>query len=135
MKKIIVGGILAGLIIIVMGMVFGAISADMYKMSSKALWKPMGGDWFTQMVLFDIFTGLILAYVFSIVKSGVPASGLTKGVIFGLLAFLIGPFLGLFMTYLTMAVRTKLIIMWGLNGLFNYVLAGIIFEIIDQKIS
>jgi len=135
MKKIIIGGLLAGVVIVIMGMVFGALSADMYKLSPKVLWKPMGGDWFTKMVIFDFVTGLILAYVFSIIKSSLPGKGLMKGISFGLMIFTVGTFLGLTMTYLTMAIRTKMIVVWALNGLINYVLAGLIFEIIDEKIS
>jgi len=135
MKKIIIGGLLAGLVIAIMGMVFGAMSADMYKMSPKALWKPMGSDWFTQMVIFDFVTGLLLAYVFSMIKGALPGEGLLKGVSFGVLVFAVGPLLGLTMTYLTMAVRTRLIAVWALNGLVNYVIAGLIFEVIEEKVS
>ena len=135
MKKVIIGGLLAGVVIIIMGMVFGALSADMYKMSPKALWKPMGGDWFTKMVIFDFVTGLILAYVFSMIKGSLPGAGLMKGISFGIMIFAVGTFLGLTMTYLTMAVRTKMIAVWALNGLVNYLLAGLIFEFIDEKIS
>ena len=135
MKKIIIGGILAGLVIIIVGMVFGALSSDMYKMSPKALWKPMGGDWFTKMIIFDLLTGFILATVFSIIKGALPGAGLAKGLSFGLIVFFVGTFLGLTMTYLTMAVRTKMIAVWALNGLVNYLLAGLIFQFIDEKIS
>jgi len=135
MKKVLIGGLLAGVVIIVMGMVFGALSADMYKLSPKALWKPMGGDWFMKMAVFDFITGLILAYVFSIIKGSLPGKGLMKGISFGIMIFAVGTFLGLTMTYLTMAVRTKLIASWALNGLVNYLLAGLIFEFVNEKIS
>jgi len=135
MKKIIIGGLLAAIVIIIMGMVFGAMSSDMYKMSPKILWKPMGGDWFTKMIIFDIVSGLILAYVFSIIKGALPGAGLVKGISFGLIIFFVGTFLGLTMTYLTMAVRTKLIAVWSLNSLINYLLAGLIFELVEEKIS
>jgi hypothetical protein len=135
MKKIIIGGLVAGVVIMIIGMVFGALSADMYKMSPKILWKPMGGDWFTKMVIFDFVTGLILAYVFSIIKGSLPGEGLMKGISFGLIIFAVGTFLGLTMTYLTMAIRTKMIMVWALNGLINYIFAGFIFEIIDEKIA
>ncbi len=59
---------------------------------------------------------------------------MSKGLIFGLAMFAVGPFVGLGMTYLTMAVRTKLVAVWALNDLLNYVLAGLIFDLIDKKI-
>ena len=136
MKKIIIGGLLAFVVIVLLGMIFGALSAEMYKLSPKLLWKPMDGNWFTEMIIFDLVTALILAYVYSMVKGTLPGTtGLMKGISFGLIVFAVGPFLGLTMTYLTMAVRTKLIAVWALNGLLNYVLSGIVFELVDKKIS
>ncbi len=68
MKKIIIGGIVAGVVIIIVGMVFGALASGMYKMSPKALWKPMGGNWVTEYCIFDIIVGLLLAWVYSLVS-------------------------------------------------------------------
>jgi hypothetical protein len=135
MKKVIIGGLAAGVVILLLGMLFGALSADMYKMSPKFFWKPMGGDWFTKMVIYDFVSGLILAWVFSIVKGSLPGSGSVKGISFGIIFFILGPLLGLAMTYLTMAIRVKLLAVWAANGLLNYVLSGLIFELLDEKIS
>jgi fucose 4-O-acetylase-like acetyltransferase len=135
MKKLLIGGVIAGIVMIITGMIFGALSAEMYKMSPKILWKTMDGNWFTQIVIYDLISALILAYVFSMVKGSIPGAGLQKGVFFGLIVFAVGPLLGLSMTYLTMAVRTKLIAVWALNSLVDYILAGLIFGIIDEKIT
>jgi hypothetical protein len=135
MKKIIIGGLIAGLVIIIVGMVFGALSADMYKMSPKELWKPMGGDWFPKIIAYDICSAFVLAWIYSIVKNAIPGANLVKGATYGGLMFIVGPMLGLIMTYLTMAIRSKLIVFWALNSLVNYVLSGIIFDLVDRKIS
>ena len=135
MKKIIIGGVLAGVVILLMGMVFGALSSEMYKMSPRVFWKPMGGDWFTKVIIFDLASGLVLACVFSIIKGMLPGTGLMKGLSFGMIIWIVGPLLGLTMTYLTMAIRAKLIAVWALNGLFNYILSGLVFELLDEKLS
>ena len=135
MKKILIGGLLAGLVIVIMGMIFGAMSSEMYKLSPKLFWKPMGGDWFTKIMIFDVATGLVLALVFSLIKGSLPGEKLVKGLSFGALMFIVGPMLGLTMTYLTMAIRTKLIAVWALSNLVNYILSGLIFEIVDEKIT
>ena len=134
MKKIIIGGLLAGLALLVVGFVFSSFSADMYKMSPAGMWKPMGGDWFIQMIVYNIVVGVIMAYVFSIIKSAVPGSGITKGVIFGLMVWLLGSVPGLGITYLTMNIRNKLIITWLINGLVNYMAAGAAIEVVDEKL-
>jgi hypothetical protein len=135
MKKIIIGGLLAGVVILLMGMLFGALSAEMYKLSPKVFWKPMGGDWFTKMAVFDFATGLVLAAIYSIIKGALPGAGLMKGISFGIIIWVAGPLIGFTMTYLTMAIRVKLIAVWALNDLLNYVLSGLIFKLIDEKIS
>jgi hypothetical protein len=133
MKKIIIGGLLAGIVMLLMGMVFGALSSEMYKLSPKVFWKPMGGDWFTKMVIYDLVAGLLLALTFSIVKKALPGNGSMKGISYGLIIWFVGPLLGLTMTYLTMAIRVKLIAVWALNNLVNYVISGLIFEFLDEK--
>jgi hypothetical protein len=60
---------------------------------------------------------------------------LIKGISFGIIVWAVGPMLGLTMTYLTMAIRVKLIAVWALNGLVNYVLSGLVFELLDEKLS
>lgn len=135
MKKIIIGGLLAGVVILLMGMVFGALSSEMYKLSPKVFWKPMGGDWFTKIVIYDLVTGLVLASVFSMIKGSLPGGGFVKGLTFGLIVWIIGPVLGLVITYLTMAIRLKLLAVWAANGLANYVLSGLIFGLLDEKLS
>lgn len=134
MKKIVVGGLLAGLAIVIVGFVFGSLSANMYAMSPAGMWKSMGQNWFVRMVIYDFVVGFILSYVYSVLKSAVPGAGLQKGVIFGLLVFLVGTIPGLGMTYLTMNIRNKLLIVWLINGLANYVCAGAAVEFADEKI-
>lgn len=135
MKKIIVGGLLAGLAIMVVSFIIGSMTADMYKMSNAAMWKPMGQDWFWSMLAYDFVVGLILAYVWSIVKGAIPGTGIQKGLFFGLLVFLLGTIPGMGMTYLTMNIRNKMIIVWTMNGLFNYLLAGAAIEWAEKKLN
>jgi len=135
MKKIVVGGLLAALVLVIVSFVFGSLSANMYVMSPAGMWKSMMGQrFFLKMVIYDIVVGLILSYVYSILKSSVPGSGLQKGVIFGLLVWLVGSVPGLGMTFLTMNIRNKLLIIWLINGLVNYVCAGAAVEFVDEKI-
>jgi len=134
-KKLIIGGLLVGVIIWVVGMVFGNLAADLYKMSPKVFWKPMGSKWMTQMVIYDFVAAFLLAFAYSVFEPSIPGSGYQKGLTFGLIIFLVGPFLGLTMTYITMAIRAKLILMWVLNNLVNYLLAGLTFQMIDERIK
>lgn len=135
MKKILIGGILAGLVILVIGLIFGSLTANMYRMSPQIMWKPMGQNFFVQVIIYDLIVGIILAYVYSILKNSVPGSGIVKGLIFGLLVWLVGSVPGLGITYLTMNIRNKLIFTWLVNNLINYCLAGAVIQQIDEKVK
>jgi len=135
MKKIIIGGLIAGLVIFVVGMIFGNLTAELYELSPMSFFKPMDQAWFIKMIIYDFALGLLLAYVYSVIKVGVPGSGINKGLLFGLLIFLVGTLPGLTLTQMTMNIRNKLIFMWALNGLINYLLAGSVIELVDEKIK
>ncbi|MFC1767266.1 hypothetical protein ACFLZ2_01765 [Candidatus Margulisiibacteriota bacterium] len=135
MKKIVIGGLLVGALFWVVGMIFGTFTADLYAMSPKVFWKPMTGTWAIKMVAYNFVSAFIFAHVFSMIGSVVPGKGYQKGLVFGLLIFLVGPFLGLSMTYITMAIRAKLVFMWALNNLVAYLLAGITFQLIEERIQ
>jgi hypothetical protein len=135
MKKIIISGLLAGVVILLLGILFGALSSEMYKLSPRVFWRPMGGDWFMKMAVFDLLTGFVLVFIFSVIKGALPGAGLMKGISFGIIIWVAGPLVGLTMTYLTMAIRMKLIAVWAINDLLNYVISGLIFEWIDGKLS
>jgi hypothetical protein len=135
MKKIVVGGLLAGLAIVVVGFIVGSLTGNLYAISNASMWKPMGKNFVVMMFIYDLMVGLILSYVYSIIKSSVPGSVTQKGLIFGLLIWLVGTLPGMGITYLTMNVRNMLIAVWTVNGLLNYLLAGAAIQWADEKLN
>jgi|GEM_PF-6882898 len=131
MKKVIVGGLLAGLALLVVGFVFGSLTADMYRLSPSGVFKAMD---FKLLVAYDIVVGMLLAYVYSIIKNSVPGTGMQKGLYFGAIIFLVGTLPALGITYITMAIRKKLLLMWALQGLVAYLLAGAALESVEEKL-
>ena len=134
-KKVIIGTIIVGVIFWLVGMVFGNLASDLYMMSPKVFWKPMGSTWMIQMVAYNFLSAFILAVAYAILSPALSVFGSKKGLVFGLIIFAVGSFLGLTMTYLTMAIRTKLICVWALNGLINNILAGLTYQLIDERIK
>jgi uncharacterized membrane protein YagU involved in acid resistance len=133
MKRIVVGGLLAGLALLVVGFIFGSLTADLYMMSPGGIFKsPMN---FNLLIIYDFVVGLILAYAYSVINTAIPKSGLQKGLVFGLLIWLVGTVPGLGITYITMNVRNKLIFMWAFQGLIAYLLAGAAIQAVDEKVS
>ena len=132
--RIIVGGIVAGLILFAVGMVSGILTANTY-MVTPLLWKPMAADWYAKIVVLDIIIGLILAGVYSKINKGLPYKGAKKGLKYGLIVWLVGTVPGMGMTYLTMAVPTILVVAWLLGNLAAYVLAGIAIALVFGKMK
>jgi uncharacterized membrane protein YagU involved in acid resistance len=122
-NKVLIAGIVAGIVLVIVGFALGYLTASMYA-STPQLWKPMSGDWTYTMIIFDIVIGVILAFVYSIVKDGVPKKGITKGLYYGMLVWLVGTIPGMIMTYSTMAVPTALVLAWTIGGLVQYTLMG-----------
>ena len=132
MKKIIIGGILAGVVMLVVGFIFGSLSADMYITAPRGIFKEMN---LTAFVIYDLIVGLIFAYVYSIIKSSVPKGGIQKGLIFGLILWAIGTVPGLGITYVTMNIRNKLLLVWLISGLVGYLAAGATIALVDEKVK
>lgn len=132
MKKIIIGGILAGLALFVVTFIFESLTADMYMMAPRGMFKEMN---LTAFVIYDLIIGLIFAYVYSIIKASVPKGGIQKGLIFGLIIWLIGSVPGIGISYVTMNIRNKLLLIWLFSALVQYAAAGIAIELVDEKVK
>ena len=84
-------------------------------------------SFFYHSILFGLIAGILLAFVYAIIKTGVPGIGAKKGFIFGLLAFLIAVVPGSLSTYLLINLPTSLIIYWALENLVIYLISCTIF--------
>jgi len=131
MKKVIIGGILAGLAMVAIVFVIHPLTLDLIAMSPSVMWKPASP---VLLAVYYFVVGFILAYAYSVLKNSVPGSGIKKGVIFGLLVFLLGMIPGLGITWITMNIRNKLIFMWLIMGILEYIAAGTVIQIVDEKI-
>jgi len=130
MKKIIIGGVLAGLVIMVVGFISGSMLEGLYRLSPAGIFKTPN---LTNLIVYYFVVGLILAYVYSILKNAVPGNGMQKGMIFGFLVFLVGTIPGLGITWITMTVRNRLLFWWAVFGLVEMALAGAAIAFVDEK--
>lgn len=87
-RKGLVSGIIAGIVIVVIGFVFMMVpgASEWYSatfpemVTSKAMWTMMISIW-----LIGVFMGLI----YSVISSAVPGEGLRKGVNYGIMVWLL----------------------------------------------
>jgi hypothetical protein len=88
---------------------------------------PPGAPFFIASALFSLMTGTIFAASYSLLKKSVPGKGMVKGVIYGLMLFLIVGVPFTLTIYLMLAVPVALLLVWALSSLIVYKLSGIAF--------
>ncbi|MFC1455058.1 hypothetical protein ACFLQI_03160 [Candidatus Undinarchaeota archaeon] len=122
-KTGIVAGLAGGFILLAVNSMTGYLSGYLYALV-PIFWKDMTDTWLLGMFLYNLLAGLLMGIVYSIVKDSIPDEGIMKGINFGFLVWLIGPFLGMYLTYLTFAIPTILVLVWAVANLITYPLAG-----------
>lgn len=124
--KIFQAGILVGIVLLILNSIESFMAGNLYSNSEPALWQEMSGNWWLNMLIFNLIVGLILALVYSVLHKGVPDKGAGKGLQYGFWVWLVGNVPGLFFTMLTMAVPTELVVVWLISNLINLLIAGLI---------
>ena len=119
----IIAGLAGGFILLAVNSLTGHLSGYLYALV-PIFWKDMTDTWLLGMFLYNFLAGLLMGIVYSIVKDSIPDEGILKGINFGFLVWLIGPFLGMYLTYLTFAIPTILVLIWAVANLITYPLAG-----------
>jgi len=126
--RIFQAGILTGVVLLVLNSIEGWLSGSLYVSSDPALWQEMTGNWWLNMLVFNLVVGLILALVYAVIQNGIPDKGIGKGIQYGFWVWLVGTVPGLFFTMLTMAVPTELVVVWLISNLINLLVGGIIIS-------
>jgi len=133
-KKVIAAGIAAGIVILLVGNLTGFLFYSDYS-ATPQLWKSMTGNWYYNMVILDIFEGMLYAMVFSLFYSSIPGRGWRKGVNFGFVLWLIATVPGMLMTYFTMAVPDSIVMSWLFGGLVSLLIAGPVIAVVHDRIK
>lgn len=137
MKKIIISGIVAGIAVLVLsmlwmnayGMVFPAVAAE-YK---TAMFRPWTDPLMTAFFAYPLILGLALAWAWSRTKSLFKQEEFWKrGTMFGLSVWLIATIPGMFVTYTSFVVSFPMVLEWTLGGLLYSVVSGIIFAKLNK---
>jgi hypothetical protein len=84
-----------------------------------------------------IIRALLFVLVFAIIYKGIPGKGVTKGMIYGVLVWLVGALTGMASMPFYMTIATTVVIYWIIGALFLSVINGAIVGAIykEQKKS
>ena len=130
----ILGGVAFGMIGEIFGwLIYGSLFMK-WSMQVSQLWRPMESlHWRVGMPLADIFSGLMIALAYAVLYKGIPGTGIKKGLIFGLILWLINRLAGELFFYTMSPIPFMLVVAGWIHGLIVGALGGIILAAIYGK--
>lgn len=136
-SKIILPGLIAGVINLILGMalsflfmrMFPAVSVDY---NNASLVRPFADPLMTVFFLYPFILGVILAWAWDKSKSLFSGTWQKRGIYFGLAISLISTVPGMFVSYTTFPLSLITIISWTISGFICAVVAGMIFAKVNN---
>ena len=133
MKKIILSGLAAGIVMLIVGMLVGQLIGMMIptlaaEYQNLNLFRPWDDPLMSLYFLYPIYVGLALAWVWDKEKLLIAAGGVIKrGVTFGLIFFLIASFPGILMSYSCNPMSLTMAVSWWVGALVQVLCAGMVY--------
>ena len=132
MKKVILTGLLTGLILFLASMVVGGIFKVIFPAISVEylntnLFRPYSDPLMLVFFAHPFLLGLLLAWFWQKTKS-IFGQNIKGGVMFGITYWVISTIPGMFATYTSMPYSLAIVLSWLVSGLVEAILAGIIFQ-------
>ena len=91
---------------------------------------PPPASFYYYSIAFGLVNGIVLAFAFAIIRGGIPGRGLKKGLLFGLLVFLIASLPSSLSLYLLINLPVALIIYWTVEGFVACLIGGAIIGLL-----
>lgn len=127
-KKMILAIIVVAVFNVLVGMLTcGGVFSWVYKLEPVSVWKPMENISLPLMIAGTFFIDTLFVFVYTLINKGIPGKNkVVKGLVYGLLVWMVGLVPGMISTYLYMTVATTVVIYWTIWGFIVSPLKGII---------
>lgn len=137
MKKVILSGVAAGVVVLIASMVlskiFGALMPSLQAEYQAGIFRPWNDPLMSLYFLYPFVLGIVLAWVWDKTKSVVKGeNAVKKGINFGLAYWIVASIPGMLITYSSFVVSLSMILSWTISGLVSAILAGIVFAKINK---
>lgn len=130
----ILGGISFGIISEIIGWLIYGILFMKWTEETSQLWRPMDSlYWRIGMPLADIFSGLMVSLGYALLYKGIPGTGVKRGLVFGLILWLIIRFAGELFWYTMSPIPFMLVVAGWIHGLIAMSLGGMVMAAIYGK--
>jgi len=135
--KIIIAGVAVWLTNTVLGfLTCGKLFNWVYEIPPN-VWKDpevmMSGSNLLWINLFGLVSGLIFASAFGWLFKGIPGEGIKKGIVFGIIVWLVGPLTGIASMGFFMTIATAVLVYWIIQAFFTLIIDGIIVSLIYKE--
>lgn len=130
----VLGGVSFGIIWEFFGCFIYGILFLKWTLEANQIWRPMDSlETQIGIPLADISSGLTVAFAYSVLYKGIPGAGLKKGLVFGLILWLIMSFAGKMFFYASSPIPFMLLVAGWLHGLIVMSLGGVVIAAIYGK--
>ena len=130
-KKVIIGGLAAGLIMLILGWfvlmpVLGMIFPGLQAEYESGIFRPWDDPLMSYMFIHPFIIGLVMAYVFQAFKPYPKKSLVMRGISYGFMFWLLVTVPGMLVTLSSFNVSVEMVLSWTLEFLIEMPIAGII---------
>lgn len=129
-KKVLLSGVILWLLNTLLGwLTCGGIFNWVYKLPPN-IWKSpeemMSAGNMIAANLMGLLGSMIFAFVFALIKKGVPGEGIKKGALYGFLVWMVGALVGIASMPFFMTIATGVVIYWLIQSLVFNTINGVI---------
>jgi hypothetical protein len=131
MKKIIIAGLVAGVVLLVLSVLGLYITIWLFPGLATQYFDPAfnsDSSKFMFYYLHPFIISMALSWFWSRFKSGLTGSFLTRGIEFGLIYVMVATFPMMWLIYSAMDVSLAIVATWFVLALLQGVMAGLVFE-------
>jgi hypothetical protein len=135
LKKVIVAGVPAGVVLFVLASVMGAFTFQFaLDWGITDILKPLGEEFFFKGFVFYMAIGFILSGAYNIFSRAMPLPGVNKGLKFGVILWILSMIPGMGIVFFTLALPDKLIASWLAMAFIEYVIACGLIGVIQERL-
>lgn len=130
-RRIVIGGIFIGLLLLVSGVISGFFSITVFKLpifvSDSTLWRQEFSPYLS--ISLDIIYGIILAGLFNLLYMSIPGKAIMKGISFGLIVWFFKTVMAMGAIRVMFNVSDKILLYWTFSGLLEMLMIGAVLGI------
>ena len=129
--KTLLAGVVAGIILfVVASIVYNYIGHISDPSLSHIFREKISMKWFYKLLIITAGTGIIMAFLYSLIYSGLPGGNVFKGIFWGFVVWLIIVHQPLITLLVVGKFTMDMLLSWVVQGLVSYVAAGVSISLI-----